>query len=237
MLRFASSVWTIADSSTRWAKWNCAQECSAGPACAGIGKQFPQPARNRPICENRDVLIEVITALAKNEFPLSAPPRWASELFSALAHTVPLEMKSANLSMALPTHLGADCQTCVESVLTNLENDAIRSSRQRSNFRANDGELVVGSADNPLVLPEPDCVGPPCPPAPAALRRPRFWLELPPVGATPKRPRDSASEDSDAMADLPLPKRQPPQHLSLRADILRRLGGSASPAVAPRYST
>ena len=133
------------------------------------------PTWNRPICGIHDVLIEVITAMAKNEFPLSAPPRWASGLLSVLGHAVSSKMKSANLSTALPTLLDADYQTYVESVLTNLGNDEIRSSRQRSNFRANVEELVLGPEDNLLLRPEPDCVVPLLP-AGLALRRPRLLL-------------------------------------------------------------
>ena len=72
--------------------------------------------------------------MAKNEFPLSVPPRWAAELFSGLSRIVTLEMKSEKLAMAPPTNLDVDCKTYVESVLANLESDAIRSSRHVEHF-------------------------------------------------------------------------------------------------------
>ena len=68
-----------------------------------------------------------------------------------------------------------------------------------------------------------------------ALRRPRFWLELPPTGATPKRRRDSVSEDSETIADLPHPKRPARLDSALRDDISRQFGGSAVQADVPRY--
>ena len=87
-------------------------------------------------------MIEVITLMARNEFPPSAPPRWAAELFWALSHIVKLKLQPRNLSIVPPTNLDVGCQTYVELVLGNLENGAIRASRQWSNFRPNDDEIV-----------------------------------------------------------------------------------------------
>ena len=50
------------------------------------------------------------------------PPRRAAELFSVLSHIVTLKTKSEKLTMAPPTNLDVECQTYVESVLSNLEN-------------------------------------------------------------------------------------------------------------------
>ena len=111
--------------------------------------------------------------MAKNEFPLSAPPRGVAELFTVLSRIVKLKLKSRNLTMAPPTNLDVEIRTYVELVLDNLENDAIRASRQRGNFRANDDEVALDSKGNLLACPGADRVIPPVPSG-LALRRPRF---------------------------------------------------------------
>ena len=116
--------------------------------------------------------------------------------------------------------------------LVNLGNDAIRASHQWSNFRPNGDKLVLDSKGNSLVCLGADRVILPVPSG-LALRRPRFWLELPPTGATPKRRRDSVSEDSDTIADLPDPKRPARLDSALRDDISRQLGGTAVQADVP----
>ena len=113
-------------------------------------------------------------------------------------------------------------------------NDAIRASRQWSNFRSNGDKLVLDSKGNSLVCLGADRVILPVPSG-LAVRRPRFWLELPPAGATPKRRRDSVSEDSDTIAELPDPKRPARLDSALRGDISRQFGGSAVQADVPRY--
>ena len=99
-----------------------------------------------------------------------------------------------------------ECRTYVELVLDILGDAAIRASRQWSNFRANDDEVALDSKGAPLAWPGTDRVIPPVPSG-LALRRPRFWFALPPSGATPKRPRDSVSDDSDTITDFAAPKR------------------------------
>ena len=145
-------------------------------------------------------------------------------------------MKSRNLTTSPPIRLSGDCQTFAELLLGNLGNPAIRSSRQWANFRADDEEAGLGFAGKTPLRLGMDCVIPPVPSG-LCLRRPRFWLELPPAGATPKRPRDSASEDSDTINDLPVPKRLATWDSSLREDILPHFGGSATSADVPRYSS
>ena len=39
-----------------------------------------RPDWNRPVSEIRDAVIEVITLMARNEFPLPVPPLWVAEL-------------------------------------------------------------------------------------------------------------------------------------------------------------
>ena len=157
-----------------------------------------------------------------------------AELFWVLSHIVKLKLRPRNLSIVRLTNLDVECQAFAELVLDNLENGAIRASRQWSNFRSNDDEIVSGSKGNSLACPGADRVIPPVPPG-LALRRPRFWLELPPTGATPERRRDSASEDSETIADLPHPKRPARLDSALRDDISRQFGGSAVQADVPRY--
>ena len=111
--------------------------------------------------------------MAKNEFPLSAPPRGVAELFTVLSRIAKLKLKPHNLTMAPPTNLDVEIRTYVELVLDNLENDAIRASRQRGNFRANDDEVALDSKGNLLACPGADRVIPPVPSG-LALRRPRF---------------------------------------------------------------
>ena len=65
-------------------------------------RNSPHPTWNRPVCEIHDASIEVITSMAKNEFPLSAPPRWAAEFFPVLSHIVTLKMKSEKTDDASP---------------------------------------------------------------------------------------------------------------------------------------
>ena len=173
-------------------------------------------------------MIEVITLMARNEFPLSAPPRWVAELFWALSHIVKLKLRPRNLSIVSLTNLDVECQTYVTLVLGNSGNGAIRASRQWSNFRSNGEKLVLDSKGNSLVCLGADRVSPPVPSG-LALRRPRFWLGLPPAGATPKRRRDSVSEDSDTITDPPVSQRPATLNPSARADILCRFGGICDP--------
>ena len=71
---------------------------------------------NRPVSEIRDAMIEVIPLMARNEFPLSAPPRWVAELLWVLSHIVKLELRPRNLSIVPPTNFDVECQTYVELV-------------------------------------------------------------------------------------------------------------------------
>ena len=102
----------------------------------------------RPVGGIYDALIEVITTMAKNAFPLSAPPRWVAELFSILGDIVKLKLESQNLSITPPTNLDVECQTYVALVLGNLGNGGIRASRQWNNFRSNDVEVALDSKGN-----------------------------------------------------------------------------------------
>ena len=162
--------------------------------------------------------IEVVTPMAKNEFPLSVPPRWVAELFSILGHIAKLKLKSQNLSLEQPTNLDVERRKYVELVLGNLENGSNRAARQWSNFRSDDVEVFLDSESNPLSRPGMDRVIPPVLSG-LAPRRPRFWLELPPARATPKRPRDSASTAYDTISDLPVSKRPASLDSSMRGDM------------------
>ena len=46
---------------------------------------------SRPVGELHIVLTDVISTMARNEFPLTAPPRWLSELFEVLGRAVSLK--------------------------------------------------------------------------------------------------------------------------------------------------
>ena len=135
-------------------------QCEVGPrskACDLVSQELfrnsLRPDWKRPVCEIHDAMIEVVTLMARKEFPLSVLPRWVAQLFSALSHIAKLKVKSRNLSIAPPTNLDVDCPTYRELVFDNLGYDAIRASRQRSNYRANDDEIALDSKGNSLVCP------------------------------------------------------------------------------------
>ena len=49
---------------------------------------------SRPVNELHIVLSDVICMMTRNEFPLTVPPRWLSELFEVLRRVVALKMEA-----------------------------------------------------------------------------------------------------------------------------------------------
>ena len=60
----------------------------------------------RPVHELHSVLVDVICMMARNEFPLTVPPRWLSELFEVLGRVASLQVV-ANKLASLQVVLGA----------------------------------------------------------------------------------------------------------------------------------
>ena len=65
---------------------------------------------SRPVNELHTALPDVIEMMARNEFPLTVPPRWLSELFGALGRVVALEMEANRWSLRPPPNLDAESQ-------------------------------------------------------------------------------------------------------------------------------
>ena len=56
---------------------------------------------------------DVISMMARNEFPLTGPPCWLSELFEVLGRAVELRMEADKWSMTPPPNLGPESDACV----------------------------------------------------------------------------------------------------------------------------
>ena len=61
---------------------------------------------SRPVAELHIVLSDVISMMARNEFPLTVPLRWLSELFEVLGRGVALKMEANKWPMAPPAEPG-----------------------------------------------------------------------------------------------------------------------------------
>ena len=64
----------------------------------------------RPMNELRVILSDVISMMARNDFPLTAPPRWLSELFDALGRVVELKMEANLWSLTPPPNLDPESE-------------------------------------------------------------------------------------------------------------------------------
>ena len=72
---------------------------------------------SRPVNELHIVLSDVIEMMARNEFPLTVPPRWLSELFEVLGRAVALKMEANRRSLRPPPNLDAESQAYVAAIL------------------------------------------------------------------------------------------------------------------------
>ena len=56
-------------------------------------------AGNRPLNDLRTMLVDAIYLMARNEFPLAAPPRWLAELFEMVNRVVSLKTSANKWSL------------------------------------------------------------------------------------------------------------------------------------------
>ena len=70
---------------------------------------------SRPVNELHIVLSDVISMMARNEFPLTVPPRYLIELFGVLERVVALKMEAHRWSIRPTVPLGVACQAFVEA--------------------------------------------------------------------------------------------------------------------------
>ena len=75
------------------------------------------------------ILSDVISMMARNEFPLTVPPRGLSELYEVLGRVVELKMEANKWSMAPPLKLGPESEAYVAAVFKNIDNDRRRCQR------------------------------------------------------------------------------------------------------------
>ena len=75
------------------------------------------------------ILTDVTCMMARDEFPLTVPPRWLSELFEVLGRAASLKMEANKWSMVAPPTLDLESQAYVAAGLQNIENDKRRFQR------------------------------------------------------------------------------------------------------------
>ena len=98
--------------------------------------------------------------MARNEFPLTVPPRWLSELFEVLGRAASLKMAANKGSLVAPPTLDLEPQAYIAAVSQNIGNDKRRFGHQRFKFRAQEDEAIVDDSGQPLPCPEEDAVIP-----------------------------------------------------------------------------
>ena len=76
---------------------------------------------SRPVNALRIVLSDVICMMTRNEFPLTVPPRWLSELFEVLGRVVALKMEANQWTMIPPLNLDPESQAYVEAIPKKLK--------------------------------------------------------------------------------------------------------------------
>ena len=64
----------------------------------------------RPLRDLHMVLVGVICIVARNESPLTIPPRWLASLFEVLSRVVPLQMADNKWSVEASPDMDLDCQ-------------------------------------------------------------------------------------------------------------------------------
>ena len=69
---------------------------------------------------------DIISMMARREFPLTVPPRWLSELFEVLGRVMELKMEANKWSMAPHLNLDPESDAYVAAVFKNIENDKRR---------------------------------------------------------------------------------------------------------------
>ena len=70
----------------------------------------------RQVNELHIVLVDVVSMLARNEFPLTAPPRWLTELFEMLGRAAPLKMEANKWSLSATPTIDLEPQAFIKAV-------------------------------------------------------------------------------------------------------------------------
>ena len=164
-------------------------------------------ADRRPLRDLQTMLAGIICMMARHDFPLAIPPRWLVELLEMVNRVASLKMQANLWPLEASPEMGRGCQDYFSALALNIANDQRRSRRQWFKFRAQEDETSLGETGWPLRCPDVDQALPPAP-AGLAAHRPCLWLPTPCVVSTPKRERDPSPDFSDAMSDIPEPKRR-----------------------------
>ena len=182
----------------------------------------------RPVAGVHEVISDVFLLIAKNDFPLTIPPRWLVELCYALERMATLRMEANGWPLCPSAPLDAESQSFSDAVTQNIENDKRRSRRLQASFSVGDTAALADSSGQPLLPPDEDTFVPPLPHGFPWGHRPRLWSELPRV-ETPKRERveDDSSSESDGMS------REPKRRASVKGGFVPHVEARSCPPVDP----
>ena len=97
-------------------------------------------AKTRPLNDLLAMLVDVVCLMARNEFPLTVPPRRLAELFQMVNRVVSLKMLANKLPLESSSDLDPARQAYLSALAQNVENDLRRHKRQLSKFRAQEDE-------------------------------------------------------------------------------------------------
>ena len=75
---------------------------------------------SRPVNELHMIMSDVTSMMARNEFPLTVPPRWLSELFQVLERAAELKMEANKWSMAPPSNLDPESDAYLAAIFKKL---------------------------------------------------------------------------------------------------------------------
>ena len=151
----------------------------------------------KPSDELHELLVDIVSMLSKNEFPLPARPRWAVDLFGWVHSGVALKMQACNLTLTIPTTVSDVGRAFTSAVLRNLGKYKRRWIRQWHKIGSNDEEEVLDDQGEALIPPGGDHLVPLCPTELAAHKL-QLYLDLPTSLGTPKRER---GQDGDSIED------------------------------------
>ena len=162
---------------------------------------------SRPVNELHMITSDVISMMARNEFPLTVPPRWLSDLFEVLGRAAELKMEANKWPMAPPSNLDPESEAYVAAVCKNIENEKRRCQRQQHTFRAGEDEIFLDAFGQPLPLLEGGPLIPQLPDVFPLCHKPRSWIPPPRISA-PKREREGAASSADDEMKDPETKRR-----------------------------
>ena len=101
--------------------------------------------------------------MARNDFPLTVPPRRLAELFDMVNRVVALKMLANKWPLESSSAMDLDCQNYLSALAQNVENDQRRYKGQRFKFRAQEEEPLSDDTGMPLKCPDVDQTLPPVP--------------------------------------------------------------------------